>query len=387
MSIKNSIGSIKNYTPHYKLIIPEFDIATWHDYMEKNFRNIDALFYNLFGINNYYGEWTQLTQYTTGQVLFIGEDLNSEGEETEYSGRLVKVLQDHTTDNSEYFNIYYTLHPECYKLFADSSTAQLYAQKAQQSATNAKQSETNAKQSEINSANSEQTATQKATEAEGSAQTAQQIVDDFENNVNSYTESFNNNAENKLNTYNANDLAKTDTFNTNYDTKLSTFNTNATEKTEIVNTKAQEAQTSATNAANSEQNAAQSAEEAAASAASVDGNLIKRIAYDNTRKVYCAGETTITLQDTDEIIILKVTADSTIIINTTQLTFSKYYYTVQFIVTFTDGVRTISLSSNKTMNWINGVTPDFSSGRSHWLVFRTCSDCSSLNSSDAGEVY
>lgn len=384
MSIKNSIGSIKNYTPHYKLIIPEFDIATWHDYMEKNFRNIDALFYNLFGINDYSGEWTQLTQYTTGQVLFIGEDLNSEGEETEYSGRLVKVLQDHTTDNSEYFNIYYTLHPEYYELFADASTAQLYAQQAQQSATNAKQSETKAKESEINSANSEQTATQKATEAKGSAQTAQQIVDDFENNVNSYTESFNNNAENKLNTYNANDLTKTEAFNTNYDTKLSTFNTNATEKTEIVNTKAQEAQTSATNAANSEQNAAQSAEEAAASAASVDATTIKKIAYENIRTVNCSGETTINLQDTDEVINLIIQENSDIIFNTSQLNFSKYFYTVQIVFTF-NTAKTITLSSNlSSIKYINDIVPDFSDARQHWLVLRINNAKNFLLISDAG---
>ena len=46
-----SIGNIKDYTPNFKFIIPSFDIATWHDYIEENFRNIDALFYNLFGIN------------------------------------------------------------------------------------------------------------------------------------------------------------------------------------------------------------------------------------------------------------------------------------------------------------------------------------------------
>lgn len=129
-----SIGNIKDYTPNFKFIIPSFDIATWHDYIEENFRNIDALFYNLFGINNYSGTWKNITSYTAGQVLFVGEDKDLEGNDTDYTGRLVKVLIDHTTDNSDYFNVYYNLHPEYYELFADASTAQYYAQIAQNNA-------------------------------------------------------------------------------------------------------------------------------------------------------------------------------------------------------------------------------------------------------------
>lgn len=124
---KERIGSIKDYTPNFKMIIPRFDLATWHDYIEENFRNIDALFFNLFGINNYSGSWKQITEYTQGQVLFIGDDFDINGNVTEFSGRLVKVLVDHVTDNSDYFNIFYNLHPEYYELFADASTAQVYA--------------------------------------------------------------------------------------------------------------------------------------------------------------------------------------------------------------------------------------------------------------------
>lgn len=122
-----SIGSIKDYTPKYKLIIPRFDKATWHDFIEANFRSIDALLYNMFGINNFVGQWTQITTYTAGQVVFVGEDKDINGNDTEYTGRLIKVLQDHTTDNSDYFNIFYNLHPEYYELFGDASTAQIYA--------------------------------------------------------------------------------------------------------------------------------------------------------------------------------------------------------------------------------------------------------------------
>lgn len=148
MSI-DRIGSIKDYTPNFKMIIPRFDLATWHDYIEENFRNIDALFFNLFGINNYSGPWKQITSYTEGQVLFIPDDRDINSEETIYSGRLVKVLVDHVTDNSDYFNVFYNLHPEYYELFADAGAAQIFAQQAQNASKEAKASQEAAKASEI----------------------------------------------------------------------------------------------------------------------------------------------------------------------------------------------------------------------------------------------
>lgn len=122
-----SLGTIKDYTPNFNLIIPEFNISGWHDYLEENFRSIDALFYNLFGINNYSGIWEKLTTYTAGQVVFIGEDTN-------YSGRLVKVLVNHTTTNDD-FTTFFTNNPTYYELFADASTAQYYALQAKDWAT------------------------------------------------------------------------------------------------------------------------------------------------------------------------------------------------------------------------------------------------------------
>ena len=116
-------GSIKDYTPNFNFIIPEFNITGWHDYLEKNFRSIDALFYNLFGINNYKGIWTNNTVYSVGDVLFIGED-------TTYSGRLIKSLVEHTTAGDGDFTQFFEENPTYYELFADASTAQIYAQLA-----------------------------------------------------------------------------------------------------------------------------------------------------------------------------------------------------------------------------------------------------------------
>lgn len=116
-------GSIKDYTPNFEFIIPEFNITGWHDYLEENFRSIDALFYNLFGINNFKGQWKNSTLYNVDDVVFIGED-------TDYSGRLVKVLVQHTTAGTGNFTEFFTANPSYYELFADASTAQLYAQEA-----------------------------------------------------------------------------------------------------------------------------------------------------------------------------------------------------------------------------------------------------------------
>ena len=116
-------GSIKDYTPNFEFIIPEFNITGWHDYLEENFRSIDALFYNLFGINNFKGQWKNSTVYNVDDVVFIGED-------TDYSGRLVKVLVQHTTAGTGNFTEFFTANPSYYELFADASSAQIFAQEA-----------------------------------------------------------------------------------------------------------------------------------------------------------------------------------------------------------------------------------------------------------------
>lgn len=119
-----SLGQIKDYTPNFNLIIPRFDIATWHDYMESNFRSIDALFFNMFGINQYRGEWQNSTTYQVGDVLFIGDP------DSQYTGRLVKVLVIHTTTANDSFDVYYAHNPINYDLFMDATAAEQAAKLA-----------------------------------------------------------------------------------------------------------------------------------------------------------------------------------------------------------------------------------------------------------------
>lgn len=123
-------GSIKTYTPNFKMIIPEFNTATWHDYIEENFRSIDALFHNLFGINGFSGIWKTNTEYKANQVLFIGEDNGSQ-----YEGRLVKVIQDTNTAGFATFSDTIKRYPNHYEMYADASSAEIYATLAQDWAT------------------------------------------------------------------------------------------------------------------------------------------------------------------------------------------------------------------------------------------------------------
>lgn len=118
-----SNGTIKDLTPNFKLIIPQFNIATWHDYLEENFRAIDAMFHNLFDIQNYKGVWKTLTTYNSGDVIFVGEDkiTNSDGVEVDSinAGRLFKVKVYHTTNTQNTFTTYYNEHPEFYEPLMD----------------------------------------------------------------------------------------------------------------------------------------------------------------------------------------------------------------------------------------------------------------------------
>lgn len=124
-----SIGSVKDYTKFYKLIIPRFDLATWHDYIETNFRTIDALLYNMFAIAGFKGMWENSTTYSVGDVLFIGND------DTDWEGRLVKVIVQHTTPNSGTFEDYYNSNQNKYDTDIDVAAAEEFAKLAKDWAT------------------------------------------------------------------------------------------------------------------------------------------------------------------------------------------------------------------------------------------------------------
>lgn len=117
-----------------------------------------------------------------------------------------------------------------------------------------------------------------------------------------------------------------------------------------------------------------------------DAKFLKRIAYEDMRVVECSDSVTVTLRDTDEIVSLKINNNTSITIDTSQLTFPKHFYTVQLYVWFSDGLKTISLSANlpNGLKYINGIIPDFSTPREHWLVARVANGWTRLDISDAG---
>lgn len=153
---ETGIGDLKDKTPYYNFNIPYFDIATWHDYIEENFRSIDALFHYIYEIKQYKGKWENNTLYEVEDVLFI-TDKNSQ-----YNGRLVKVLIEHTTSDIPFDNFYESF-PHYYELFEDAHAANLYAIEAKEAKNIAVLSEQNARaysesalnymQQSINSAN------------------------------------------------------------------------------------------------------------------------------------------------------------------------------------------------------------------------------------------
>lgn len=213
--------------------------------------------------------------------------------------------------------------------------------------------------------------------AKSQADRAQGIADDFDANAIEKTNDFNQNATSKNNT-----------FNSNYTSKLNSFNSNASEKQAQVDASAETARKWAigTQVERPEGSSKHWAEEAAKNAASVEGSTLKKIAYENVRWVDCSGETTVILQDTDEVVSLKINNNTSITIDTSQLTFPKHFYTVQLYVWFPNGLKTISFSTNLSngLKYINGIIPDFSTPREHWLVARVANGWTRLDISDAG---
>lgn len=174
---ETGIGDLKGKTPNYNFNIPYFDIATWHDYIEENFRSIDALFHYIYEIKQYKGKWENNTTYKVDDVLFIIDD------NSEFNGRLVKVLLEHTTSDKT-FDEFYTEHNEYYELFLDASAAHGFALEAKSSSDVAKEAEENCQMYSESAYNSMQQAKNSATQSQNS-----------ENNSYNYQEIAKNSAE------------------------------------------------------------------------------------------------------------------------------------------------------------------------------------------------
>lgn len=111
----------------------------------------------------------------------------------------------------------------------------------------------------------------------------------------------------------------------------------------------------------------------------------KQIAYDSGRNPgNLSGSYTLVLQDNDERVSLAVADNVTINIDTSRLTFPKDWYTVVFEIYFTNGAKTVNLSYAGGIRWVNGLTPDFTNGRSHLVALTKHRNWGDVGMSDAG---
>lgn len=113
----------------------------------------------------------------------------------------------------------------------------------------------------------------------------------------------------------------------------------------------------------------------------------KLIAYDrgyNPGSV--SGNFTAVLQDWHERFSIAVADNMTITIDTSQLTFPEEWYTMVFEIYFLNGAKTVNLSYAGGIRWVNGLTPDFTNGRSHLVALTKHRSWGDVAMSDAGSL-
>lgn len=113
----------------------------------------------------------------------------------------------------------------------------------------------------------------------------------------------------------------------------------------------------------------------------------KLIAYDrgyNPGSV--SGNFTAVLQDWHERFSIPVADNVTITIDTSQLTFPEEWYTMVFEIYFLNGAKTVNLSYAGGIRWVNGLTPDFTNGRSHLVALTKHRVWNDVAMSDAGSL-
>lgn len=123
----------------------------------------------------------------------------------------------------------------------------------------------------------------------------------------------------------------------------------------------------------------------------VQDGLAKRklIGYEKYRQYTANSNLTVNLQDTDEIIDIIITANSTITFDVSNVTIPEYsFYTVQLklrpVGSFTISLVVAGLTKDAPVVWVNGNVADFSDAKNHWIAFRTWSDKDYALWSDAG---
>ena len=109
--------AIYGYTKNYKLIKPQFNTDTWHDYIYDNLDTIDAVMSAIYASGNWKGFWAKNMTYVTGDVI-IDQDTDT----------MYKVMIDHVT-SANTFAEEQTAHPDYYELWSPNNLAESWATK------------------------------------------------------------------------------------------------------------------------------------------------------------------------------------------------------------------------------------------------------------------
>ncbi len=110
--------AIYGYTKHYKLIKPEYDTDTWHDYEYNNLDTIDAVLSSIFASGNWKGFWANNTTYFVGDVVI-----------DKSQSQMYQVLVAHTTDAHSSFHGYRSANPSYYQEWNANKLARDWANK------------------------------------------------------------------------------------------------------------------------------------------------------------------------------------------------------------------------------------------------------------------
>ena len=116
--------AIYGYTKNYKLIKPQFDTDTWHDYVYDNLDTIDAVLSAIFASGDWQGFWKSNTHYNVGGVVI------DRATDTMY-----KVMVEHTTSEAT-FAAEFAAHPTYYELWSPNNLAESWAIKMDDKVSN-----------------------------------------------------------------------------------------------------------------------------------------------------------------------------------------------------------------------------------------------------------
>jgi hypothetical protein len=259
--------AVYGYTKNYKLIKPQFDSDTWHDYEYDNLDVLDAILGSILKVYNFQGIWKNNTKYDADSYVVIQQD-----------STLYTVKVTHTTDATSTFAEFYALHPDYYqswdgiamaqqwatkidgpvisgetnpdysaKAYAiggegtETNNAKYYAELAGTKSVDSQEQATAAAASAAAALVSEQAAATSKANADGSAMAAEASAEAAaQSETNAATSASN--AEALVTTFDSHVTDKTTSFDSHVETKTAEFDENASAKVSAFNQNASEKQ-------------------------------------------------------------------------------------------------------------------------------------------------